>query len=249
MRQLKVGRVFFLLLVALLIAARAQAQEESGPLRLRLSRTFGYGAGIQAQGIFSYRVSGPDDLVRVQFLLDGQVIGEDSEPPFRLRFNTGDYESGLHTLSAVGFTADGRELASNVLQRQFVSGRSVTYIIIAVLVLVVGFRVAGHLLTRQRGTSRPGKGYGVFGGAVCARCGQPFSRHWWAPNLLAGRLDRCPHCGKWSLHGRASAQALAAAETFARELDEEEAPETPPDEREEERRRRLLDESRFDDDV
>jgi hypothetical protein len=33
-----------------------------------------------------------------------------------------------------------------------------------------------------------------------------------APNLVAGKLIRCPHCGKWSLQPRASQDLLEQAE-------------------------------------
>ena len=58
--------------------------------------------------------------------------------------------------------------------------------------------------------------YGLEGGAVCPKCGLPFSRSIFSPNLLVGKLSRCPHCGKWSVVGRASPDELAAAEAKLR---------------------------------
>ena len=237
--------VGLVLLLLLLFPAAGRAQETDPALQLGLRRDFGFGSGVQIQGIFSYLVSGPDDLTRVRFLLDGEVIGEDTEAPFRFRFNTGSYELGWHTLSAVGFTAGGRELASAPLQRRFVSGQAVSYIVIAVVVLVLGFRALSYYLTRQKGAGEPGAGYGWFGGAVCPHCGRPFARHWWAPNLLAGRFDRCPHCGKWSSVRRASPQALAKAEGQAGESEATAGAPTP--ETEEAALRRRLEASRFED--
>ena len=43
-----------------------------------------------------------------------------------------------------------------------------------------------------------------YGTAVCPTCGKPFARHLWAPNLGVGKFDRCPHCKKWSMVGRAT---------------------------------------------
>ena len=239
-----------LLMLVLLLARPSQlvaAQEDEPQLELRLSRDFGYGSGLQIQGRFSYRVSGPDDLVRVQFLLDDEVIGEATEPPFRLRFQTGDYELGWHTLSAVGYTADGRELRSETLQRNFVPAQNSIYIIIAAAGLIVAFRAVSYFLTRDRSGGQQRQGYGIYGGAVCPKCGRPFSRHWWSPGLLVGRLDRCPHCGKWSLVSRATPQMLASAEAFARELDEEAQAEVEMvEEDEQEKLRRRIEESRYD---
>jgi len=58
--------------------------------------------------------------------------------------------------------------------------------------------------------------YGLAGGAVCPKCGLPFSRSIFGLNLLVGKLSRCPHCGKWSVVGRASPEELSAAEAKLR---------------------------------
>jgi len=233
------------------LALPVAAQEDAPPLSLRLSRDFGYGSGMQVQGRFSYRVDAPDSVVRVEFLLDEEVIGEDGEAPFRLNFVTDNYAEGWHTLSARGYTAGGEQLVSNTVQRQFVPPQQTYTRIGAILLLVVAFVVARYLITRPRGTDAGGRkrrGYGLLGGTVCPRCGRPFAFQFWSFNLIAGRFTRCPHCGKWSFLQRASPQVLAAAEAFERELEEEEQAEAPAvSGSEEERLRRQLDDSRFDD--
>ena len=67
------------------------------------------------------------------------------------------------------------------------------------------------------------------------------SRHFLAPNLGSKKLERCPHCGKWSRVSRASAGELAEAE--ARLLGED-SPEVTP-EGQAEALRRQVDDSRF----
>lgn len=62
----------------------------------------------------------------------------------------------------------------------------------------------------------PFTSYGLLGAAVCRRCGKPFGRRWWAPNVLVGKLQRCPHCGAWSIVRRATPEELARAESFLR---------------------------------
>jgi hypothetical protein len=80
---------------------------------LRLSRTFGYSSGTgDIQGTFTIGVSGPENLTRVIFYIDDEVMGEVVESPFVLRFRTGDYTLGVHTLKAVGYTSAGAELQS-----------------------------------------------------------------------------------------------------------------------------------------
>jgi hypothetical protein len=162
-----------------------------------------------------------------------------------LQLSTGNHEPGWHSMRAVTIVGEGRALATNSLQRQSVSGDSSLIIVVIIVLLVVAFRVVSHLVTRDKAKSGKG-GYGIYGGAVCPRCGRPFSRHWWAPNLIAGKLDRCPHCGKWHISTRATPQMLDGAQAFADELDAGDSVEFPHED-EEARLRKRLDESRFDD--
>jgi hypothetical protein len=241
------------LLLLGLLTGRFQENEE---LELNLNRDFGYG-GLNGdiQGRFSMVASGPADLQRVVFLIDDQPIGEVSEPPFRLQFHTDNYELGRHTLSATGFTTDGRELHSRTFQRNFVAasegwrtGLRTGGLIAAAA--AVAITIAG-LLTSLAGRNQPAtplgapRNYGVFGGTICPKCGRPFALHVWKMNLLAGALDRCPHCRRWSLVRRAHPAALRAAEEA--ELEQTTTQEPPSVVSEEERLRKLLDESRFDD--
>jgi hypothetical protein len=219
--------------------------QEGELLELRLRRNFGYSLGAQMQGTFTLRVSGPADLERVEFLLDGQVIGEDTEAPFEFGFNTRDHAEGLHELSAIGYTAGGEQLRSSSIGRQFVTTNTVTVIVLAIVVLVVAFRLGSYLLARRASGGQGGRvDYGFLGGAVCPNCGQPFGVHWWSLRLGLSRFDRCPHCRKWNLVQRASREALEAAEqTPGADADDKTTDEAG---REEEAKRRRLEESRFD---
>jgi len=192
-------------------------------LRLSLRREWGYGGfGGQIQGHFSVRAAGPEDLQQVVFYLDDEVLGTADAPPFRVRFVTDAYPLGPHRLSAVGYAAEGRELRSNTLEVTFVSAeqgwREAGRMLLPVLGVVLGALLlsglAVYLGERKRSPAPPGtpRAYGIFGGAVCPKCGRPFGRHWWAPNMLTAKLDRCPHCGGWSLARAASPEALRAAE-------------------------------------
>jgi hypothetical protein len=249
--------IYFALLLTILSPFTASAQE-SAQLTLKLSRNFGYsGFGADIQGTFTLRASGPQDLRRVTFLIDGSTLGEASQPPFQVQFNTGNYSLGVHTLSAVGYTASGQELQSNVIQANFVTpgeGWSAALkIIIPLFVVILGAAFLSAVipwLTGRGKTSQvpPGapRHYGVLGGAVCPKCGRSFSRHWWGLNMLAGKLDRCPHCGKWSVVRRATPAELSAAEAAelaAAKAEQGEAPGLS----EQERLRRELEDSRYQD--
>ena len=95
------------------------AQDES--LQLSVRRTWGYaGFNKDINGHFSFSVRGPENLQKVQYLLDGEVVLEVSEPPFRFKLNTNDYENGVHTLKAVGILSDGTRISSKDFTREFV---------------------------------------------------------------------------------------------------------------------------------
>jgi hypothetical protein len=194
------------------------------------------------------RAASDEPLVRVAFLINGEVVADDNEAPFEYRFNTGDYPTGDTILTAIGYTADGRELLSNSIQREFLSSEEawgatsglVGPLILIVLGITVVSTMVPILLGRKR-THKPGV-YGSAGGAVCPRCTFPYSRNFLSPNLLVGKLESCPHCRKWAIVRRATADELIAAEArFAAEG----KPEIANSESEEDRLRRMLDDSRY----
>ena len=193
-----------------LATGAAWAQDEE--LTLGVHRTFGYGAGSQIQGNFRLEASGPADLASVTFTLDGAELATDTEPPFETRFVTDDYATGWHELSATGTTAEGRTVTARTRRFEFVSSSqafSMVGRIMLPLLAVVGVlllvSVAGPMLASLRGRNQPPlpagapRSYGMLGGTICPKCHRPFSRHWWGLNMLTGKLDRCDHCGKWSI--------------------------------------------------
>jgi len=222
---------------------------QSEELALRLSRDWGYGAGGQIQGRFSLRVSGPDDIDKVDFIIDDQVVQTSTEPPYRYQFHTDDYAPGVHTMTAVGYKADGTPVNGPEFVRDFLSAdeakSSVMKIIVPLLIIIGGATLLGALapMFLNRGKDfKPGN-YSPAGGAVCPRCTFPYSRNVLAPNLLIGKLQRCPHCGKWAIVRRASQSELDAAESrWSRE-----GTSSVEVRSEEEKMRQLLDESRYDD--
>ncbi len=213
--------IHILMILACFVAvfSTATAQESEEKLILDFNRDFGYGGfGGDIQGRFSLNVVAPEDIVRVAYYLDGELVYEGTEPPFKWQFNTANYPEGRHTFSAVGYKADGTEVQAEPFTRVFLSSESAwgktTRMIVPILV-IVGIAtlggIIGPLLLGRKKPHTPGV-YGVAGGAVCPRCTFPFSRSVMAPNILVGKLERCPHCGKWAILPRASSAKLAAAE-------------------------------------
>ena len=116
---------FLAALILLLSAiASASAQEEPPPaLGLHLRRDWGYGGIGEIEGNFTISVSGPADLVRVIFRLDDQVMADLTQPPWKLKFHTSQYSAESHSLYALGYTSDGRELRSSETRVRFLSSQ------------------------------------------------------------------------------------------------------------------------------
>jgi hypothetical protein len=242
--------LFLILIICfVLMISPAAAQEAEETLVLDFNRDFGYGGfGGEIQGRFSLKVRAPDDIDRVAYYIDDELVFEGFEPPFKWQFNTASFPEGRHTFSAVGYKADGTEVRAESFTRVFLSPDSAwgktTGMVVPILV-IVGIAtlagIAGPMLLGRKKKHVPGV-YGVAGGAVCPRCRFPFSRGVMAPNMVVGKLVRCPHCGKISIRPRASTAELAAAEE--RYAADSEGTIEAPDEGE--KLRRMIEESRFD---
>jgi DNA-directed RNA polymerase subunit RPC12/RpoP len=214
--------VFCLLQIATVSYAHAQS---AGELEMGLSRDFGYGGvGNDIQGLFSMKINNPpDNLAKVVFFIDGNSIGEDTQPPFALQFNTDVYPLGSHSLSAIGYAFDGMELNSNTIRVDFVPASAATDFLVKLIVPIIGLVVLmilisvglpliinkGKLSTLPLGAQR---NYGIGGGVVCPKCGRPFPLRLWWINIGVSKIDRCPYCGKWSFVRRSSISDLREAE-------------------------------------
>jgi Bacterial Ig domain len=248
-------RLFALFALTLVVTLPAFAQ--TNDLQLTVRRNFGYGGGDQIQGSFRMEATGPADLARVAFKVDDQVVATVTAAPFRVDFVTDTYGLGWHNLTAEGQTASGQTLTSAPRRFEFVSaaegwaaaGRIIVPILGALVlvgIVVAIFTVVDTRRGRSRKSPTPlgaARRYGVMGGAICPKCGRPFSRHWWAPNAGIGKLDRCPHCGRWSIVRAVPLDQLRAAE--AGELQATQPDNPVPELSAEEKLRRQLDDSRY----
>jgi hypothetical protein len=227
MKKICYFRIFMpvFLLVFAFIAVHPALAQDNEELRLRLNRDFGYSSlgGNQIQGTFSMTINGPENLSRVVFYLDDQLLGEDSDAPFSLRFVTDNYSKGTHSLQAIGTTSDGLELHSNIIQTEFVPAGEGTSVAVKILALILGVIIGGMGIAFLLGNVL-GKGpkvnlplgaerrYGPMGGAICPKCRRPFAVHIYSLKLMVVRFDRCPYCGKWSFIQRVSREELKRAE-------------------------------------
>ena len=203
---------FLLVFFVFILSTTSHAVANStGELQLTLSRDFGYGGfNNDIQGLFTAKIKNPPvNVVRVVFYLDTTMMGGDTTAPFSLQFNTDSYPLGAHKISAVGYSADGTEINSNIIDANFVPAgagmESVVKIVvpIAVLMLLIALISVflplilskGKMSSMPLGTERK---YGVGGGAICPKCSRPFPLRLWWLNVGFKKIDRCPYCGKWS---------------------------------------------------
>jgi hypothetical protein len=201
-------------------AAVVFAQDEG--LSCKVDRDWGYGGfNGDIQGTFTIKCTGPETLDRVDFYIDDKKIGEVGSAPFSFQFVTDNYPVGLHILSAVGTTSEGRQLHSQDLKANFISAaagiKSILTIIIPILVLVFGGIIIAAVIPLLTGRKRKYLPAGTprsypMGGGICPKCGRPFAYQLFGLKLLVGRYERCPYCGKWSLVRHSSIGDLRAAE-------------------------------------
>ena len=94
------------------------------------------------------------------------------------------------------------------------TGKIIGPILLIVLLVIVVSSMSAISLKGKKEVYQPGvnRDYGPLGGAVCKHCGRPFARHIWGINMVIGKFDRCPYCGKWSVVQRAAPSVLLAAE-------------------------------------
>lgn len=217
-RGLTRERIAMLAILLILVPLSTASAQGSASLGFRLVRSIGYQFGASIQGSFSVKVTAPDAVLRVSLYLDGEQIGLDDEAPYDLHFRTGDFSAGDHQLWVEAKMENGGTLKSEKRRLIFLTAEegigSITNYLLPIFLIVGAVSALSLLVTLRDGDGhafKPGV-YGLAGGAVCRRCGLPFSRRVMAPNLIVGKLARCPHCGLWAIARRASEATLRVAE-------------------------------------
>jgi hypothetical protein len=215
-----------------------------------MSRDWGYGGfNGEIQGLFSMRVTGPADLARVEYFIDDAKIGEVSEAPFNLQFNTDNHPLGSHQLYAIGFSNAGQEYRSNVITATFVPKQSAMKFILPVLGVVLGAVLLSALVPlmmgRRKRISIPmgaERHYGAGGGGICPNCHRPFALPLISMNLGFSKLALCPFCEKFGLVRVESIVKLREAEKAELEWVKTDG---SPKTNDEEELRRDLDDSKY----
>jgi hypothetical protein len=180
--------------------------------RLNVNRLFGYSSGNQIKGSFRLSVIGVSNILSVDYMIDGQVMATLDTAPYNLDFQTGTYSFGMHTMSAIITTTDGRNLEVPDRQFDFATAQqeqqSIVGVIVplgAVILLAAALGLGLQFLFMRNkkhefvplGTDR---NYGLRGGAICPNCHRPTVLHPFAPHFgFRTKYDICENCGKWSV--------------------------------------------------
>jgi len=200
--------MLIVLILGMTIIGSVSAQ--SAELNLNFSRDFGYASGTgKIQGLFSIKATATVPLLDVEFYIDSKMIGNDNTEPYKIQFSTDDYPLGVHTIYAIGKSIDYKEIRSKDVIVEFVSAKEGNNAALSIIIPILGLVVLVSLLSavipaitsRKKGTLPPNsvRNYGLAGGTICSRCNRPFAMHFLAPNMLMGKLERCPFCGKWGI--------------------------------------------------
>jgi len=251
-----------IVLIILLMAVYPALAQSNSQIKLGLDKVVGYKSGfwssqLEVQGVLRLIADVPAgvEISQVKFYIDGETsMGAVSQPPFDLQFSSDAYPLGLHTITARGTTADGRQIGSNPVVVKFVSaGEGLIVglkIGIPLLVLIIFITLTSAYLSSSRRKKQvslpPGtpRNYGSAGGAICGRCGRPFPLSSLSPNLGPSlRLERCPFCGYFRFFRRQPLSELRLAEAAEVKMAEPGVKMPSPDG--EEKLRRELDASRY----
>ena len=228
-------RIFMLFVLAMVFALSYSAVlAQDSPYTLRIVRDWGYGNGADINGRMSLSVKGDQDQIQqVTFFIGGEVMASVAAAPFKHQFDTNNFEPGLHRLTAEVKTTTGETYTTNGLVSNFVEKGEANQSMLKILLLLGGIAVVSigiQFLMQKNATKNPKYDengrvqYGVWGGAVCPSCGQPFNRSFLGINLVGVRLERCPHCGKLVAARRATPEQLEAADRKSRPEIAEQSP-------------------------
>ncbi|MFZ3151912.1 MAG: hypothetical protein WA116_09560 [Anaerolineaceae bacterium] len=215
--------VLVITLIFLMISVNTIQAQDDEPYQVSLRRDFGYGNGVEIQGNMTLSLKGDvENAVRVTFLMDEQTLAVLESAPYQFSFSTDNYRPGAHSLSAQVETKDGKTFTTKALTYHFLSAeeasnntKNILIPLLGVAALAIIISASGQFKSDKKVGSTNGQARvygGLYGGAVCPKCGHPFQRSAFGMNLVADRLERCPACGKFILTVRASAEQLATAE-------------------------------------
>ena len=232
---------------------------QTSDIIIKFSRDFGYSSigTNEIQGLFSISVSSVSKIKSVVYYIDDEILGEVLSEPYKFQFSTDVYPEGQHKIYAQVESETGEILRSQEIATTFISAEASRAGTIKLIVPILGLTLLVSILafvipaaTRKKkgglplGTQRK---YGSAGGAICSKCKRPFERHIMSPNLLVGKLEICPHCGKWGIYRSLPLDTLRKSEKDELKRSNKITSFGDSSEKGDEILRKKLEDSRFDD--
>ncbi|MEL7626697.1 MAG: Ig-like domain-containing protein [Anaerolineaceae bacterium] len=209
----------FLLIFPLVFAFSEVKAQEGSDLILKLRRNWGYGSGADIQGSMTLYLDGDlESVERVVYYIDDTVMADLTAAPFSFSFNTDSYPNGPREMRAEVSTNTDATISVGPIVYNFISAadagqNTISIIGVIVVVTLIGMGISWLITSRQKGSGSVGGG--MYGLAVCKQCGKTFPRSILGINIVAGKFERCPHCGKWQITRRASPWEVELADKKA----------------------------------
>ena len=137
-------RIILLFVLAIVFALSYSAVlAQDSPFSLRIMRDWGYGNGADINGRMSLSIKGEQaQIQQVTFFMDGEVMATVSADPFKVQFDTNNYDPGVHRMTAEVKTTSGETYSTNALVSNFVEKGEANQDMLKILLLVGGIAVA-----------------------------------------------------------------------------------------------------------
>ena len=135
MKRIYHNRGFLFWATICLIVSVLALSSAAPSLSLSWYKNNGSGMGDDIGGEWTINTNVSEDVVRVEFYLDGVLQQNDTAAPFSWNFKTANYSAGSHTFRILAYDVFGGS-ATAVSERNFVE-YSFSSIIIGAIVLVV----------------------------------------------------------------------------------------------------------------
>jgi hypothetical protein len=224
--------VLIVLAALFLFFSPALASDEDYSLVFR--REFGVGMPGAVQGHMSMTIKGNLDAVeKVVYIIDGQEMASMTAPSLKFQFNTDEYPAGKHTFYALVTTKTGETKQTAPISVSFIAadeaGALTRKIFIAIGAILLMAALVSVLLTKRQLEASKAESVsadGLWGAAICPKCGRAFTRTVIGLNLISNRYEPCPHCRKWSMTQRATKDEIEQAERKLKATIAETLPET-----------------------
>jgi hypothetical protein len=139
--------LFLICITTMMLFSLAEAKPS---IDLVFEKNNGYGIGNDIGGLWTVSAHVSQEVVYVEFYLDGQLQQNDTSAPFSWQFDTSNYSPGSHAIKAVAYDSLG-DTALLQVERNFqeTSTETVMGIIIAIVIAIIVVAI-GSALYRTR---------------------------------------------------------------------------------------------------